>query len=265
MSDDNRHKEELKSGTVDDGGEQPTTAAARSTMPLAIVALSGLLVVLLLFSAGTLAIGRGRVHKGPPTPLAKSFMDFPVDFFPGYTWRQGVLEPEIERLVGSNATLKLTGVGRQGWVDLYTSYFGYASTPLEHEPDVCYPAQGWDLPLGVIRTEINLPGRSEPLPINVFYFTKELQRVLVVNYYCINGEYYNDRLETKFLETGEGGYYAQTRVTVEVKGEELTRETYRDHEAFKRARDVMVVAAPLIETYLPQMGGSNDDKTQADQ
>ena len=247
-------REGVKSGVP--GGESSCAGGNGGVMsrPWAVVVMCAGLVGVLAWSAGALALSERETREsGPPTPLGKSFTDFPTDFLAGYNWRQGTLDPEIEKLVGSNATLKLTGYNQQGWAEVYTSYFGYASTPLEHEPDVCYPAQGWSLPLGVIRREIDVPGWDQKLPISIYFFTKDVDRVLVINYYCINGQYFNDRTPTKFMNTGVGGYYAQTRVTVDIRSEDMTATDYESHVDYRRAVEIMRAVAPLVERHLPTL------------
>lgn len=221
-----------------------------SSRPALILLLSGAMIAVLSWSALALALrGRQTYHDGPPTRLRKAFTEFPADFLEGYTLRHGALEPEIESRVGSHATLKLTGYNEEGWVDIYTSYFGYASTPLEHEPHVCYAAQGWT-PLR-IQMEIDVAGLGGKIPVNVYFFRKDVERVLVMNNYNINGQYFNDRTPTKFMDAGPGGFYAQTRVTVPIRGDDLTEENVSEHPDFLRAAAVMRETLPLVEEYLP--------------
>ncbi|MBN2582885.1 MAG: exosortase-associated EpsI family protein [Planctomycetes bacterium] len=204
----------------------------------------------------------------PSTPLRKAFTEFPTDFL-DYQWRHGRLDAAVEKVTGAEAYLKMTGFRKSdgSYLELYTSYVGKGATAVEHEPQVCYGAQGWQMPHGFIQAKIDglkvrlSDGSFGPLPVNVYLFEKDVDHQMVVNFYCINGKYTDSRVTARTEADRPGGFYAQTRVTLPLSGVEWAEtgpKTYADSRRFKQAVEVLRYVVPIIEAeYLPVAPGSS--------
>jgi hypothetical protein len=139
---------------------------------------------------------------------------------------------------------------------------GAGRTLLEHEPQVCYGAQDWKLPFGIIKSQIDMPAREGrpawKLPVNIYLFSRDFEYVMVVNYYCVNWNYSSSRSDVRVLGNAPGGFYLQTRVTLPFSEADLAGCTSDNFVAvmeknprFRQAVEVLRFAAPLLEDYLP--------------
>ncbi|HOI55042.1 MAG TPA: exosortase-associated EpsI family protein [Phycisphaerae bacterium] len=236
----------------------------RGAAQAAGVAMTAAVVAVLLASGvgyRIRSVSRGESSR-PSTPLRKAFTEFPTDFLE-YQWRHGRLDEAIEKATGAEAYLKLSGFrkGDTSLMELYTSYVGKGATMVEHEPQVCYGAQGWSLPYGILRTTIDgltvrlSDGSMGPLPVNVFLFEKDVDRQMVVNFYCINGQYTDSRVDVRVMADRPGGYYAQTRVSMALSGVEwmeIDPKRVSQSRRFLRAAEVLRWVVPVLEReYLP--------------
>jgi hypothetical protein len=173
-------------------------------------------------------VGSGAAFKvtgrGPgtftDTPLRRNFDGFPREFL-GYQWSKNKpLDEDTERVLNAKAYLNREGFRSRdkSLAMLWVSYFGESETLVEHEPQVCMAAGGWSLPYGIHRTTVPMPpgpdGKSWDLPVNVYLFRKDVNRLFLVNTYCVNGTYTNSRDEARILSRRGVGFYAQTRVTI---------------------------------------------------
>jgi len=239
------------------GGAAGQPAAAPSGAALAIVAA----VALALLGSGLGFRFIGQAPRPPePTPLRRSLDEFPREFL-GYGWRNQPLEPEIEKVAGASAYLNLLGFRSRdaAYAHLYVSYYNQAQTLVEHEPQVCMvEAGGWSLPYGILRNEVKIPAPAgDPavtLPVNVYLFRKDVENLLMVNYYCVNSEYFNSRDEVRMKGLIGRGFYAQTRVSIplsDLDAASINETTYADSEPYKRAVEVLQFVVPELEKYLP--------------
>jgi hypothetical protein len=230
---------------------------------LSLVAALSVAVLLLAAGVGLRATGTSHGAGGPRTPLHKSFDDFPHDFL-GYTWRRDKLDEATEVVAGADAYLKLLGTrpGGATWIDLYATYLGAGRTLLEHEPQVCYGAQDWKLPFGIVKSEIPMPARDGrpawQLPVNIYLFSRDFEYVMVVNYYCVNWHYSSSRTDVRLMDDKPGGFYLQTRVTLPLSEADLAECTpdnvaalLEKNPRYRQAVEVLRFAAPLLEDYLP--------------
>ncbi|NIA20437.1 MAG: exosortase-associated EpsI family protein [Anaerolineaceae bacterium] len=227
------------------------------------VAIAALVVLILLASGIGFKISWPEPPSRKPTPLRKAFKDFSTDFL-GYKWRWVILDPVIEKVAGVDAYLNLAGFRRRDGssAQIYTSYVGKGTTMVEHEPEVCYVAQGWSLPYGIKKAEIkelqvviDKKGTIGPLPVNIYLFAKDVNHQMVVNSYCINGRYTNSRTTVRTEADRPGGFYAQTRVVMpmtSVDWTETTPQTLTTSRRFRQAVEILRYVTPLIRhKYLP--------------
>jgi len=93
------------------------------------------------------------------------------------------------------------------------------------------------------------------LPVNVFLFEKDVDRQMVVNFYCINGQYTDSRVDVRVMADRPGGYYAQTRVSMALSGVEwmeIDPKRVSQSRRFLRAAEVLGWVVPVLEReYLP--------------
>lgn len=209
----------------DDSSERSSSQDGGAGSPSRLVSMSFAAAVILIllgaalgarFRGARVARVAGRVHLTEP---AVGFDKFPREFL-GYDWQDEVLDANTERVLGAMYYLKLNGFRPRdaSVTSLLVTYFGESFTMVEHEPEVCMDAGGWTLPYGIGKTKLPIPATAgRPawnLPVNVYLFQKDVERVLLVNTYCINGEYVSDRDAAKMLGERGKGFYAQTRVTI---------------------------------------------------
>jgi hypothetical protein len=227
---------------------------ARGAASLQVVFATVLAVVLLVSGIG-LRMFSGRDNENViKKPLVKSFDDFPLTFL-DYKWVRGKLDDQTEKVAGADAYLKITGMrpGDPLWVDLYASYVGGGRILLQHEPQVCYGAQGWQLPWGIVPGEVEMPATAEraawKLPVNIYVFERDFNYILVVNYYCTEWHYTNDRTETRL----HPGFFLQTRVTMPLADADvaLGKESFQTNPHYQQALEVLRYAVPRLEEYLP--------------
>ncbi len=218
-------------------------------------------VLLLASGLGFRFGGAGAENDGPveKTELRKGFDEFPREFL-GYVWRDDPLDPDVEEVAGAMYYLNLNGFRREDTAaaHLYVSYFGESRTLVEHEPQVCMKAGGWQLPYGIMRTKVQMPardgGEAWELPVNAYLFKHDINYMFMVNYYVVNGEYMNRRVEARLAEEAERGFYAQARVSTAVSRSEaakLRSERFRETEVFERLAEILRYVVPRLETHLP--------------
>jgi len=185
-------------------------------------------LILLASGAGLRLAGRTRGTLLLTEPRI-GFDQFPSEFC-GYKWSHDqALDRDTERVLGAMYYLNRQGFRKSdsAAATLWVSYFGSPETRVDHEPQVCMLNGGWSLPYraddapqGYIRTEIPMPprkdGKAWTLPVLVYLFQKDMDHVLLVTTYCVNGTYLNNRTEARIISLGNRGlgFYAQTRVTI---------------------------------------------------
>jgi len=181
-------------------------------------------VVLILLGSGTAFRLAGRTGGTVRLTEPRIGLDkFPHEFC-GYQWGHDLpLDDNTEKVLGAMYYLNRQGFRRSdsASASLWVSYFGSPETRVDHEPQVCMvKGGGWDLPYGFIRTEIPMPprdgGRAWRLPVQAYLFQKDVDHLLMVNTYCVNGTYLNKRTQARILslESHGLGFYMQTRVTI---------------------------------------------------
>lgn len=161
--------------------------------------------------------------------------------------QEGRLTPEVERIAGNDDYVSRTYVNTNTSESAYF-YLAYSARPrtmLGHQPQVCYTGSGW-LHDETKPDELR-PAGGEVIPCLVHRFHQEDRRVVVLNYYVLNGVPTNE--EDRFAGVGwrlpniagdPAWYVAQ----VQVSG---------DSEAAVRA--LATATAPSVIAYLPDPQG----------
>lgn len=212
-------------------------------------------LVLLVTGVGFRLSGIARRAPISDTPLARSLDEFPHDFL-GYEWSKNQpLDDTTERVLG--ATAYLNRVGFRPWdasrQALWVCYYGQSETKVQHEPEICYRANGWSLPFGIGEAEIVIPARngrpSWKLPVNVYLFRQDVNWMMLVNTYCVNGYYTNDRDRVRNMGKAGQGFYTQVRVSRRLSDFEylamLSMEGGSRDDPYAVARDTKAVARRL--------------------
>ncbi len=207
-----------------------------------------LLACVLLLGAGYgyryAAVRLDALAKAPLLPSV------PLSSFP---YRVGQWEGEDQAL--SETTLQVAGnddyvnrsyrlSGADSVVSFYAAYTSQPRTMRGHRPDVCYVGAGWMLEQTEQRQIQTADGQT--IPVLLHYFRKpppDLTRLIVLNYYLINGQTTADyrafsglRWRLPSLSREQVRYVAQVQVA-------STSAT--------AAISFAAVAAPLVESYMP--------------
>ncbi|MEJ5260060.1 MAG: exosortase C-terminal domain/associated protein EpsI [Anaerohalosphaeraceae bacterium] len=134
--------------------------------------------------------------------------------------------------------------GTESFVNFYIAYTSQPRLMLGHRPDRCYVGAGWNLEQ--IEERQIQTAEGEVIPVLLHTFRKplpDLTRLIVLNYYLINGQATNDHrvfsgLRWRFpsFSREQIRYVAQIQVV-------STSTT--------SALSFAALAAPLIETYMP--------------
>lgn len=228
-------------------------------LPLVSAGFAALVAVILAVTGAAF-----RVEGGGPGQLTeprKSFDDFP-QLFLGYEWGPNtLLDEDTERVLGADYYLNRDGFRQSdaSKVSLWVSYFGQSETLIEHEPQQCMRTGGWSLPFGICSTKIPMPpgadGKPWRLPVNVYLFQKDIERVLMVNTYCVSGHYLSNRDEARFYGEKGKGFYAQIRVTIPLTHFEWAALSAEKYDLPNDVAQVEAEVAKLEETRAePQSG-----------
>jgi len=146
---------------------------------------------------------------------------FPMKFG-GWTGREAPLSEEIVEATDTDAHVSRRYV-RAGGLDSVWFYIAYgvrARDLMPHRPEVCYTGAGWML-IDRRDTELTLSDGTE-LPCNVMQFSRgtlNKERVIVLDYYIVDGEYSHDvsLLRSKaWSGSGTVGYVAQVQIVASV-------------------------------------------------
>ena len=101
-----------------------------------------------------------------------------------------------------------------------------------HRPEVCYRASGHTM---TSKREMELAlGSDESLPCNVMQFTHKANRVVVLHYYIVDGQYCQDVSQFRFRIFDRVGYLTQVQIVASVampRGLEATEEMLFDFAA----------------------------------
>ena len=136
-------------------------------------------------------------------------------------------------------------------VGLYVAYTARPRTMLRHRPGVCYPSGGWSA-TGVEDLQLDMgDGRTQPARIQRFYKPGvPEQRVVVLNYYILNGvatidenSFWGLGWRTPNLGRDASRYVAQVQVTVTEQADASA--------AAQAAKAFAVEIAPTVASLLP--------------
>ncbi len=188
--------------------------------------------LMLVFGVAYRALAARLEGPGSSTPISSTVLGrFPLQMG-DWTGLDVPLDEKIVRATDTDALLNRRYTRRGGLesVAFYIAAGVKARDLMPHRPEVCYVGAGWTR---MTRRSLELPlGNGTRLPCNVLQFSRGAlneQRVLVLDYYIVDGEYCRDvsRLRFKALRgSGAVRYVAQMQITTSIT-ETLTAEAAR--------------------------------------
>jgi EpsI family protein len=143
--------------------------------------------VLLLLGAGY------RAAMAWLSPMASKRIELPLPLTSlpvevgGWVGEERRLTPEVERVADNDDYVsRLYRYATTGEaVNFYLAYSARPRTMLGHKPQVCYVGEGWVLD-ETQPDELRLAS-GEAIPCLVHHFHREEQKIVVLNYYILNG------------------------------------------------------------------------------
>jgi len=199
-------------------------------------------VIAAAVTASLLMLSFGLMHRVVAARLAAPSDKTPIDpnvlaAFPvqigSWAGRDVPLDEAIVRATDTDARINRLYTRQNGLqsVSFYVACGVRARDLMPHRPEVCYTGNGWTL---VARSSLELPmSDGKRLPCNVIQFSRgalNVQKVVVLDYYLVDGEYCADvsLLRSKAWQgSGAVGYVAQVQIvspiTETMTGDAATR------------------------------------------
>jgi len=161
------------------------------------VALSALVAsfVMLTFGIGYRVIAtRLAAPVNAASIDSAAFERFPLQIG-NWTGQDVPIDDAIVRATDTDAHInrRYSRQNASKYVGLYVAYGVRARELMPHRPEVCYPMAGWTL---VYKRSVELPLSDKmQLPCRILQFSRgtlNMAKVLVLNYYIIDGQYCGD-------------------------------------------------------------------------
>ena len=213
-------------------------------------------VLMLAFGLGFRAVASHLMTPVDATPVSQEALDrLPLEIG---TWvgQDIPLDAAIIKATDTDAHINRQYVsqGGLGSVSLWIASGVQARDLMPHRPEVCYTGSGYTL---VARESLDLPlADGEVLPCNVMQFSRSTltgNRVLVLYYYLVDGQYCRDVAEWRYkLIWTPIGYVAQVQVIAAIT------DTMPADTALRHATAFAVESASLIADLF------QDEKASAD-
>ena len=143
-------------------------------------------VVMLVGLVGSLQINSWAKAAGQvePRPLSKPLDALPLTIG---EWRgtAAYLSGAVEDILGVDQYVKryYSSSERSFQVTLYAGYYKDIRIAKQHSPQVCYPGAGWESAGEPQRWSIVVPGRDEPIETDCVFFTKGVDRQVVLYWF----------------------------------------------------------------------------------
>jgi len=129
---------------------------------------------------------------------------------------------------------------------LYAGFFTYRKSTSTHNPDVCYPAQGWKIEKKDI-VKLDIDGRSYPVAERII--SKNLNRQVVLFWYQVKDKTITNKIKHQMLIIKdaliEGKMRASiVRVSMPIKNRSID-------EALEIEKEFAEIIIPKLSEYLP--------------
>jgi len=190
------------------------------------------------------------VRLGKRLPLRKALSQLPLVFG---DWRGAdvPLEEGVADIAGADdyVSREYRNARTGEMLSLYVNYYGSPRVMVGHYPDVCYPAFGWKRELRrADRIRAIGAAANEAWPAVVYRFKKGSDRVTVVSFFNVGGQYTADREMVRRAAHGAIGsenknYLAQVQLSL--PGRPSMKRTLRITGGF------LTELLPQLEDVLP--------------
>jgi EpsI family protein len=212
-------------------------------------------VIVAAVVASVLMLSFGLMHHALAARLAAPTGKTPIDpnvlaAFPvqigSWAGRDVPMDEAVVRATDTDARINRLYTRDNGLksVSFYVACGVQARDLMPHRPEVCYTGNGWTL---VTRSSLELPmSDGKRLPCNVIQFSRgalNAQKVVVLDYYLVDGEYCADvsLLRSKaWRGSGAVGYVAQVQIVSPIT------ETMAGDAATRLVSGFAVESAPLV-------------------
>jgi EpsI family protein len=205
-----------------------------------------LTVLLLAQIAGLYALSRREY-----TPVSHPLAAFPAALSSWTVQQEGVVEKEVMDVLRADDVLSRTyaDTAAPRAANLFVAYFKSQRTgQTPHSPKNCLPGSGW-VPSESEIVSLAVPGRADPIPVNLYVVAKGDQKSVVLYWYQSRDRVNASEYEAKFYLVADAIRYNRTdtalvRIVVPVAGGDTATAT-ATAEQFARA------CFPVLRSYLP--------------
>jgi len=199
-----------------------TTHHGDPSVRAAIIAAAAAGVLMLVSGASYRVVAARLAAPTTTTPIDPCALErFPLQIG-GWVGQDVPMDEAIARATDTDARINRR-YARHGGLEAVSFYVASgvkARDLMPHRPEVCYTGAGWTL---VDRHSVELPlSDGTALPCNVLQFSRGIlstQRVTVLNYYIVDGQYCRDVSRLRFKAwrgSGAVRYVAQVQITTAI-------------------------------------------------
>jgi EpsI family protein len=204
------------------------------------------LTVLLILQA--LALYGFSRREAVPAP--RQLADFPHRFAQWQLLQEGVMDKDTLDVLRADDVLNRTYAAPGGYANLFIAFFkSQRAGQAPHSPKNCLPGSGW-VPEASETVSLDVPGRSQPIPVNRYLVQKGDEKSLVLYWYQSRNRVVANEYKAKFYVVADAIRYNRTdtalvRIVVRVP---QGRADDANRLAVEFVRDVF----PLLPEVLPQ-------------
>ena len=228
--------------------------------PVILAAITATILMLILGLGYRVLAARLSSH-GDASPISFAVMEKLPMQINDWTGKDVPLDEYVVRMSDTDAHINRTYIRNNGLeiVSLYIASGVKARDLMPHRPEVCYTGAGWTLN-DKHSTELPLSDGKQ-LPCNVMEFSRgtlTVKKVIVLNYYIVDGEYCSDvsLLRSKaWRGTGTVDYVAQVQITTAIQSNMTADSAKRAVSTFAAE------SASMISQVFEDIGEEQEDGT----
>jgi len=193
----------------------------------------------------TALIRYAHMAKASSFPVGLRLGEFPMSV-PGWQGKSVPYPDWLPEELGANEFfIREYTKGQGATVTLYAAYFDARYGGTEHNPDVCYPAQGWNI-IERSRRAVQVDGAT--LEVTRMLLQKGLTKQLVLFYFQTGSQTIPELSGYRLRAVVQGILFNKIGaaiVSVSAPVTETTEKAYSEEIEFLKA------IAPLMEQYIP--------------
>lgn len=200
--------------------------------------------LMLILGVGYRAVAARLAAPVNADPITQETLDRLPSQIGEWTGRDTPIDPNVVEETDTDACLSRRYAKDNGSevISLWIASGVQVRDLMPHRPEVCYTGSGHTL---TSQRVVELPLDSERcLLCNVMHFTRHTERVMVLYYYIVDGQYCQDVSQFRYRILDRIGYVTQVQVVTAVRppgGVEAAEKT-----AYDFARDS---AGPLVDLF----------------